>query len=111
MRIVVTQLNEPPAIPAQVADGVVAKPGGQSLAPLLMAAINIIEFGSAGTAVQLNAGIARQEAFARCGFDQLVFPTTGTAIEGYGANVPVTVRDGTNATFTFNSRDNLWRVS
>ena len=64
MRIVVTQLNEPPALPAQVADGVVARGGGQALAPLLMAAINILEFGSAGTAVQLHAGIARQEVFA-----------------------------------------------
>ena len=110
MRVVITQLNEPPAIPAQIAGGLVAMPGGQTGAGLLPAAINIVTLGSAGQGRKLNAGIARQEVFARFGFDLLVYPTEGTMIEGYGVNVPVTVPSGVNATFTFDGVS-LWLVS
>jgi hypothetical protein len=110
MRVFITQLNEPPAVPAQVATGLAAMAGGQTGAALLPAAVNIVTAGSAGQGRKLNAGIARQEVFARFGFDLLVYPTEGTAIEGYGANVPVIVPAGTNATFTFDGVS-LWLAS
>ena len=110
MKVSITQLNEPPAVPAQVATGLAATAGGQTGAGLLPAAINIVTAGSAGLARKLNAGIPRQEVFARFGFDLLVYPTEGTAIEGYGANVPVTVPDGTSSTFTFDGVS-LWLAS
>lgn len=111
MRIIVTQLGDPPAIPSEVIDGLVAMPGGQSGAGLLPGRINILTVGSAGLGRKLNAGIPRQEVFARFGYDLLIYPTEGTAVEGYGTNVPVIVPDGGNATFTFNAGANLWRVS
>jgi hypothetical protein len=111
MKVIITQMGEPPAIPSAVVDMLTALPGGQSGAPLLPGFINIVNFGAAGTGVGLNAGIARQEVFARCGFDQLVFPPLGSAIEGYGVNVPLTVPNGRNATFTYNPGVSLWRIS
>ena len=111
MRIIVTQLGDPPAIPSEVVGGLTANPGGQAGAWLLPGRINILTVGSAGLGTKLNAGIQRQEVFARFGYDLLVYPTEGTAIEGYGTNVPVTVLNGRNATFTFNAVALLWMAS
>jgi hypothetical protein len=111
MRIIITQRDQPPAIPAEIRDGLVAMPGGQAGALLLPGRINIVTVGSAGLGVKVNAGIPRQEVFARFGFDLLVYPTEGTAFEGFGTNVPETVPNGQNATFTFNPEKNLWRIS
>lgn len=111
MKILITQLNQPPAVLSLVLDMLTALAGGQSGALRLVGVVNIVNFGAAGTGVLLNASIPRQEVFARCGFDQLAFPPLGSAIEAYGVNVPVTVPDGRNVTFTLNAGVNLWRVS
>ena len=44
------------------------------------------------------------------GADLSVYPAAATAIEGYGTNVPVTVRDGGVAEFTYDGV-NKWLVS
>lgn len=112
MRVTVTQLGDPPAIPSFIRNAVVAAPGGQTGATLLIARVNIVTTGATGNAVRLNAAIGggRQEVFARFGYDLLVYPATGTAIEGDSANVPSVVRNGGNATFTFNGVDK-WLAS
>ena len=112
MRVFITQLNEPPAIPSFIANGVVAATGGQTGATLLQARVNIVTAGIAGYAVALNAAIGggRQEVFANFGFDLLVYPAPGTAIAGYGLNVPTSVPDGASATFTFDGVSK-WLVS
>jgi hypothetical protein len=115
MRVTITQLDEPPAIPAFVVNGVVAAPGGQTGATLLRGVANIVTVGAVGNGVKVNAasGSGRQEVLNRCGFDLLVYPTEGTAFEGYGANVPVTVPGLPavgNATFTFDGVS-VWRIT
>lgn len=110
MKIVITQLNEPAVFPAIVRNLLVAAPGGQSGATLLPGKINIFTTVASGNGARLDAGIPRQEVMNRGAFDLLVYPTAGTAIEGYGGNIPTVVSPMTSATFTFDGVSK-WLVS
>src|SRR6185437_463301 len=111
MRVCLTQLDVPPPIPAAVATGIVAQPGGQSGATPLTARINIVTTIAPNTAVLLQIiGGNRQEVFAAGGAQLTVYPPLGTLIKGNGLNVPVTIADGDHATFTFDGNQ-TWFVS
>ena len=112
MRVTITQFASAPPIPSAVTNNVVATAGGQTGATFLTGVGNIVTAGAAGYGVVLNAGIGggRQRVFARMGADLSVYPAAATAIEGYGTNVPVTVRDGGVAEFTYDGV-NKWLVS
>lgn len=111
MRVIITQLDIPPPVPAAVAAGIVAQPGGITGAKALSARINIVSVVAAGTGVKLTLlGGQRQEVFNRSGFSLTVYPAGGTAIEGNGVNVPVTIANSGAATFTFDGVQ-TWLVS
>ena len=103
MRVIITQLNVPPPIPAAVANGVAAAPGGQTGATVLAARWNIVTVGLAGNGVALQAiGGGRQGVCARTGYDLVVYPSAGTQIEGNGVNIPVVVANNGNSDFIWN---------
>lgn len=111
MRVLITQMNMPPPVPAAVGN-VVAAPGGTMGATPLPFRINIIVSGSAGQGVKLRTiGGAVQKVMNRTGFDQLVFPPDGMQIEGYGTDTGVAVPSGSGGDAEFVWDGALtWRV-
>lgn len=104
MRVIVTQLDVPPPIPAPVVGAIVASPGGQANATALRARDNIVTTASAGWGVVLQVlqpGL--QRVFNRSGVALTVYPSLGTQIEGNGLNVPVTIANGGDAEFVFDT--------
>ncbi len=102
MKVIVTQLDMPPPVPAGVVTGIVAQPGGQTGAKPLLAKINVVNNVAPGTAVKLEVILGQQQTvFNRSGRPLPVYPTEGTQIEGFGLNVAQTVADGSSIVFTF----------
>ena len=102
MKVTITQLNVPPPIPAAVVAGIVAMPGGQANATPLTGRVNIVSTIAPNTGVKLSILLTHQQTvMARGGRPLTIYPIEGTAIEGNGVNVPVTIADLGTATFTF----------
>ena len=112
MRVFITQLDMPPPIPAAFATGIVAAPGGQSGATLLLARSNNVTNVASGTGVLLNAGILGgfQHIYDRGAYPLLVFPPLAAGTEGYGLNVATELVVGGGAGFQFDYVS-TWLVS
>jgi len=112
MKVVITQTDIPPPIPAGAAGGLTASPGGQSGATECQARINIFTTVASGTAARLKNILGNtQTLLSRGAFILTVYPPTGTQIEGAGGlNLPTTIAIGGNATFTYDN-DVTWYVT
>lgn len=104
MRVIITQLDVPPPIPSAVVAGVMASLGGQANATPLRGRNNIVTYAGVGWAVMLQLiqpGV--QRVFNRSGVPLTVYPPLGTQIEGNGLNIPVTIANGGQAEFVFDT--------
>jgi hypothetical protein len=113
MSVTITQCDVPLPAPSLVATNITAQPGGQTAATPLPALRNIVTNCAPGTAVILQLlPVGQQTVFNRCGTGQAltVFPIVGMKIEGNGPNVPVTIADGDQVTFTWDGTI-TWLVS
>ncbi len=61
MKVVITQTDMPPPIPAGAAGGIVAAPGGQAGATALTARVNILTNVASGTGVVLTNILGSQQ--------------------------------------------------
>lgn len=104
MRIIVTQLDAPPPIPAAVATGIVAQPGGQAGATLLTAQRNIVTTVSVNCGVTLQAILGSYQWIFNAGTNLLLaFPPSGTLILGNATGVAVGIPPGGSSGFTFDN--------
>lgn len=104
MRVIITQNDVPPPIPAAAAGGIVAQPGGQSGATPLTARVNIVTNVASGTGVVLTNILGGQQTLRNAGtFPLSVYPPSGTQIESYGLNNPATVQPGDSATLSYDN--------
>jgi hypothetical protein len=104
MKVLITQRDIPPPIPAGAAGGIVAAPGDQNSATVLTARVNIVTNAAAGTAVRLKNILGNQQTLLNRGaFSLTAYPEPGTQIEGYGLNQPAQLVVGGNATFTYDN--------
>jgi hypothetical protein len=111
MKVIITQFDAPPPLPAALARGIVAQPGGQAGATPLLAKLNVVESVPPGTAVKLEVILGNQQTiFNESGELLPVYPTEGTQIKRYGPNVPQQIADGDATTFTFDGVQ-TWLVS
>jgi hypothetical protein len=111
MRVFITQLDTPPPVPAAVATGISAQPGGQAAATALTAKCNIVTNVAAGTGVQLTVLVGqRQRVWNAGGNTLLVFPPLNTAFLGSGTNVAVTLASLATNEWTFDGVS-TWYVS
>ena len=111
MRVIITPWDIPPPIPAAIVGGIVAQPGGQANATQITGRVNIVTSCASGGAVILGMlQPPRQQVFADAGAPVPVYPTLGTQIKGYAVNVPVTIADGDEVTFTFDGVT-TWLIS
>jgi len=111
MRIIITQLDAPPPIPAAVMTGIVAQPGGQSGATPLTAVRNIVVNVSTSCGVQLQSILGGYQWIFNAGTGLLLaFPPSGTLIYGNAMNIATGVPPGGNAGFTFD-QVNTWYPS
>jgi hypothetical protein len=113
MSVIIRQLDGPLPRPSLTATNIVATPGGQTDATPLPAQRNIVKnvAPGAGVIIQLLP-IGQQTVFNRCGtgVELTVFPIVGMKIEGNGTNVPQTIADGDQVTFTWDGSV-TWLVS
>jgi hypothetical protein len=113
MSVIITQCDVPLPRPSQVATNLVAQPGGQTAATPMPALRNIVTNVAAGAGVILQLlPVGHMTVFNRCGIGVAltVFPIVGMKIEGNGPNVPVTIADGDQVTFTWDGSI-TWLVS
>jgi hypothetical protein len=113
MSVIIQQVDVPLPRPSGTVTNIVATPGGQTNATPLPARRNIVTncAPGAGVAIQLLTD-GQQTVFNRCGtgVELTVFPIAGMKIEGNGPNVPVTIADGDQVTFTWDGTI-TWLVS
>lgn len=113
MSVTITQCDVPLPRPSLIVTNLVAQPGGQTAATPLPALRNIVTNVTQGAAVILQLlPVGQQTVFNRCntGVALTVFPIVGMKIEGNGPNVPVTIADGDQVTFTWDGSI-TWLVS
>lgn len=113
MSVIITQHDVPLPRPALTATSLVAQPGGQTAAMPMPALRNIVTNVTPGSAVILQLlPQGQQTIFNRCGTGVAlsVYPIVGMRIEGVGVNVPVTIPDGNQITFTWDGTI-TWLVS
>lgn len=108
MRIIITPLNAPLPLPAAVATGITAQPGGQAGATPLTAVRHIV------TSVSLQCGVLLQPVLGNYQWlfnatpnVLLVFPGSGMLIYSGALNAAMEIPGGGNAGFTFDGT-NIW---
>ncbi|HQU16612.1 MAG TPA: hypothetical protein PLO69_10995 [Gammaproteobacteria bacterium] len=104
MKLTITQLDMPPAIPPAVVSGIAASLiGGQANATLLTGFINVVTSGTGGSVVLKILSTNTQRVLNRTGGTLTVYPVGATQIEANGLNVPVTIGAGGEAAFYFDN--------
>lgn len=113
MTVIISQCDVPLPRPSLTQTNIVATGGGQTAATPLPALRNIVTNVAAGSGVILQLlPVGEMKVFNTCGtgVPLAVFPPVGMKIFGNGTNVPVTIADGGNATFTWDG-SLTWLVS
>ncbi len=113
IQVTITQMDMPLPTPSLTQTGIIATPGGQAAATPLLAPRNVVTNVAPGAGVILQLLLAGfQMVFNRCGTGQAltVFPIVGMQIEHNAVNVPVTIADGDQVTFTWDGSI-TWLVS
>lgn len=110
MKIIITQMDVPPPIPAGVAAGLVAAPGGQSGATVMTARVNIFTNVASGTGAKLQNILGNtQTVRANGAFPLNLFPSDGTQIDGYSLNEAAIVSQNSTVTFAYDG-NTTWYV-